>query len=52
MGALAEIEMALSVVGAPHAPDGVAAARDCLTETSVREGVELILAERYELSTR
>lgn len=43
--------MALSIAGVPHAPDGVAATRDCLTKTLVREGAELILAERYELST-
>jgi alanine-glyoxylate transaminase / serine-glyoxylate transaminase / serine-pyruvate transaminase len=38
MGALAGIEMALSVAGVPHAPDGVAAARDCLTKTSRERG--------------
>ena len=39
MGALAGIEMALSVAGVPHAPNGVAAARDCLTKTSRERGV-------------
>jgi alanine-glyoxylate transaminase/serine-glyoxylate transaminase/serine-pyruvate transaminase len=38
MGALAGIEMALSVAGVPHAPDGVAAARDYLTRASRERG--------------
>ena len=38
MGALAGIEMALSLAGVPHEPNGVAAARDCLTRTSRERG--------------
>ena len=39
--------MGLSIAGVPHAPDGVAAARDCLTKTSRETWVarELILTE-------
>jgi alanine-glyoxylate transaminase/serine-glyoxylate transaminase/serine-pyruvate transaminase len=38
MGALAGIEMGLTVAGVPHEPKGVAAARDCLTKTSRDRG--------------